>query len=88
LSQEIEPLASNDLSFSATYLEKLLEMTDFLIILWSISQQVAVILITYTVIGNLIVVYLSQELIKINQEELESKGDYNYCLTHSNIYFL
>ncbi|BAY50312.1 ABC transporter-related protein (plasmid) [Scytonema sp. HK-05] len=82
LSQEIEPLASNALSFSATYLEKLLEMTAFLIILWSISQQVAVILIIYTVIGNLIAVYLSQELIKINQEELESKADYNYCLTH------
>ncbi|MCC5614101.1 ATP-binding cassette domain-containing protein [Nostoc sp. CHAB 5836] len=82
LSQEIEPLARNALSFSATYLEKVLEMIAFLIILWSISQQVAVILIAYTIIGNLIAVYLSQELIKINQEELESKADYSYCLTH------
>ena len=82
LSQEIEPLASNALSFSATYLEKVLEMIAFLIILWSISQQVAIILIAYTVVGNLIAIYLSQELIKINQEELESKADYNYCLTH------
>ncbi|MBW4596839.1 MAG: ATP-binding cassette domain-containing protein [Brasilonema angustatum HA4187-MV1] len=82
LSQEIEPLASNALSFSATFLEKVLEMTAFLIVLWSISQQVAVILITYTIIGNLIAIYLNKELIKINQSELESKADYNYCLTH------
>ncbi|MBP5972482.1 ABC transporter ATP-binding protein/permease [Brasilonema sp. CT11] len=82
LSQEIEPLASNVLSFSATFLEKVLEMTAFLIVLWSISQQVAVILITYTIIGNIIAIYLNQELIKINQYELESKADYNYCLTH------
>ncbi|MEH2055333.1 MAG: ATP-binding cassette domain-containing protein [Nostoc sp.] len=82
LSQEIEPIASNALSFSATFLEKVLEMTAFLIILWSISQQVALILVAYTVIGNLIAVYLTQELNKINQEELESKADYSYCLTH------
>ncbi|WP_407896106.1 ABC transporter ATP-binding protein/permease, partial [Scytonema sp. NUACC26] len=82
LSQEIEPIASNALSFSATFLEKVLQMIAFLIILWSISQQVAVILVCYTVIGNLIAVYLNQELNKINQEELDAKGDYTYCLTH------
>ncbi|MBW4428105.1 MAG: ATP-binding cassette domain-containing protein [Nostoc desertorum CM1-VF14] len=82
LSQEIEPIASNALSFSATFLEKVLEMTAFLIILWSISPQVAGILVTYTIIGNLIAIYLTQELNKINQDELESKADYTYCLTH------
>lgn len=32
--------------------------------------------------GNLIAVYLNQELNSINQAEIESKADYNYCLTH------
>ncbi len=82
LSQEIEPIASNALSFSATFLEKVLEMTTFLIVVWSISQQVAVAMLIYTIAGNLIAIYLNQELIKINQAELESKADYNYCLTH------
>ncbi|MDF5733605.1 MAG: ATP-binding cassette domain-containing protein [Rhizonema sp. PD38] len=82
LSQEIEPIASNALSFSATLLEKILEMTAFLLVLWTISQSVALILVTYTVIGNLIAVYLTQELNKINREELEVKADYTYCLTH------
>ncbi|MEH1936757.1 MAG: ATP-binding cassette domain-containing protein [Nostoc sp.] len=82
ISQEIEPITSNALSFSATFLEKVLEMTTFLVILWSISQLIAIVLIIYTIIGNLIAIYLGQELNKINQEELELKAEYNYCLTH------
>ncbi|MDZ8034048.1 MAG: ATP-binding cassette domain-containing protein [Nostoc sp. DedQUE08] len=82
LSQEIEPIARTALNFSATLFEKILEMTTFLIILWSISQFAVAFLLTYTIIGNLIAVYLSQELDKITQEELESKADYTYSLTH------
>ncbi|MBN3911070.1 MAG: ABC transporter ATP-binding protein/permease [Nostoc sp. NMS1] len=82
LSQEIEPITSSALSFSATLLEKALEMVTFLIVVWSISQQIALALLIYTIIGNFIAVYLNQELIKINQAELESKADYSYCLTH------
>ena len=82
LSQEIEPITSSALSFSATLLEKALEMVTFLIVVWSISQQIALALLIYTIIGNFIAVYLNQELIKINQAEIESKADYSYCLTH------
>ncbi len=82
LSQEIEPITSSALSFSVTLLEKALEMVTFLIVVWSISQQIAIALLIYTIIGNLIAVYLNKELIKINQAELESKADYSYCLTH------
>ena len=57
-------------------------MSAFLLVLWSISQSVALILVSYTIIGNLIAVYLTQELNKINREELEAKAEYTYCLTH------
>ncbi|MCW5313960.1 ATP-binding cassette domain-containing protein [Nostoc sp. KVJ3] len=82
LAQEIEPIARTALNFSAILLEKVLELTTFLIILWSISRMAVAILIAYTFIGNLIAIYLSQELNKINEEELEAKADYNYCLSH------
>ncbi|MEH2076349.1 MAG: ATP-binding cassette domain-containing protein [Nostoc sp.] len=82
LSQEIEPITRSALNFSATLLEKTLEMITFLVILWSISQFVAVALVAYTIIGNIIAVYLTQELNKINQEELEFKADYAYAITH------
>ncbi|QLE48460.1 ABC transporter ATP-binding protein/permease [Nostoc sp. C057] len=82
ISQEIEPITSNALSFSATFLEKVLEMTTFLVILWSISQFIAIVLVVYTIVGNLIAIYLGQQLNKINQEELELKAEYSYSLTH------
>ena len=82
LAQEIEPITTNAISFSATFLEKSLEMMTFLAVVWSISQQIAIPLLFYTIIGNFIAAYLNQELSKINQEQLESKADYNYALTH------
>lgn len=82
LAQEIEPIATNAISFSATFLEKSLEMLTFLAVVWSISRQIAIPLLFYTIIGNFIAAYLNQELSKINQEQLESKADYNYALTH------
>ena len=82
LAQEIEPIATNAISFSATFLEKSLEMLTFLAVVWSISRQIAIPLLFYTIIGNFIAAYLNQELSRINQEQLESKADYNYALTH------
>ncbi|MFB2892407.1 ABC transporter ATP-binding protein/permease [Aerosakkonemataceae cyanobacterium BLCC-F50] len=82
IAQEIEPITRYFLSFSATLLEKGLEMVTFLIILWSISPTITIILVIYTVAGNFIAIYLNQEMNKITQEELKFRADYNYCLTH------
>ncbi|MGA9379051.1 MAG: ATP-binding cassette domain-containing protein [Phormidium sp.] len=82
IAQEIEPIIKDFLSFSATFIEKVLEMVTFLIVIWSISPTITIILFIYTVAGNLIALYLNQEMNKINQEELKFRADYNYCLTH------
>ncbi|MEH2001251.1 MAG: ATP-binding cassette domain-containing protein [Nostoc sp.] len=82
LSQEIEPITSIGLRFSSSLLEKSLEMVSSLIILWIVSSQIAIYLIIYTIIGNLIAVYLNQAINKVNQEEIAFKADFAYCLTH------
>lgn len=82
LAQEIEPITTNAINFLATTLEKGLEMITFLAILWSISSSVAMILVVWTVVGNVIAIYITQSLNEINQEELELKANYNYALTH------
>lgn len=82
LSQEIEPIARTTLSFFATSFQRILEMIAFSVILWQISMSVGIILIIYTVIGNLIALYLSQELNKITEEELELEANYSYAVTH------
>ncbi|XWK89432.1 MAG: ATP-binding cassette domain-containing protein [Phormidium sp.] len=82
ISQEIEPITNNALNFSATFLEKVLEMVTFLVIIWIISYQIAVVMLVYTVAGNLIAAYLNQNLVRISQEEIVAKADYSYALTH------
>jgi putative ATP-binding cassette transporter/heme-transporting ATPase len=82
LSQEIEPITSIGLRFSSSLLEKSLEMGSSLIILWTVSSQIAIYLVIYTIVGNLIAVYLNQGINKVNQEELAFKADFAYCLTH------
>lgn len=82
LSQEIEPITSNALRFSTTLLEKVLEMGSALLILCTVSPEIALYLIIYTIIGNVIVVYLNQTINKVNQEEIAFKADFAYCLTH------
>jgi vitamin B12/bleomycin/antimicrobial peptide transport system ATP-binding/permease protein len=82
ISQEIEPITSNALRLSVTFVEKLLEIITFTIVLWTISYEIAIYLLIYMIVGNIIAFYLSQQLNKINKEELEFKADLNYCLTH------
>jgi len=82
LSKEIEPITTMTLRFLITLVEKGLQMITFSIILWTISQQIAVYLVIYTIAGNLVAIYLTQELNKINQSELNDKADYSYALTH------
>ncbi|MEH2343731.1 MAG: ATP-binding cassette domain-containing protein [Nostoc sp.] len=82
LSQEIEPITSIGLRFSSSLLEKSLEMVSGLIIIWIVSPEIAIYLVIYTSIGNLIAVYLNQGINKVNQEELAFKADFAYCLTH------
>ncbi|NET73185.1 MAG: ABC transporter ATP-binding protein/permease [Sphaerospermopsis sp. SIO1G2] len=82
IAQELEPITINALRFSTTFLEKVLEMLTFLIVLWSISVQITIYLVVYTVIGNIIAIYLTQKLNEINKKDLEFKADFNYCLTH------
>jgi putative ATP-binding cassette transporter/heme-transporting ATPase len=82
IAQEIEPITINALRFSTTFIEKFMDMIAAVIILWTISSQVAIYLIIYTILGNILAIFLSQELAKINREELSFKADFNYCLTH------
>ncbi|BAZ82704.1 ATP-binding cassette domain-containing protein [Sphaerospermopsis kisseleviana CS-549] len=82
IAQEIEPITINALRFSTTFIEKFMDMIAAVIILWTISSQVAIYLIVYTIVGNILAIFLSQELAKINREELAFKADFNYCLTH------
>ncbi len=80
LAEEIEPMTRDGILFLTTLLEKVLQMATFIIILWTISQQIAIYLIIYTIVSKLVGIYLNQKLEQIKQEEKDLKTDYKYAL--------
>ncbi|MBD2438927.1 ABC transporter ATP-binding protein/permease [Nostoc sp. FACHB-110] len=82
IAQEIEPIATSAVRFSGAFIEKFLEIGSSLLILWTISSEIAIYLVIYTIVGNLIAVFLNQQIAKVNQEEIQFKADFSYCMTH------
>nr|AXN93628.1 ORF1 [Symplocastrum muelleri NIVA-CYA 644] len=82
ISQEIEPIPRIAMDILFIGLEKIIEMSIFIGILWSISKFLAVVMIVYAIAGNIIVGFLGKELTQINSDQLERKADYSYCLAH------
>jgi putative ATP-binding cassette transporter len=82
ISQEIEPIPKIAMDIFFISFERIIEMAIFIGILWSISKVLAVVMIAYAIAGNLIVGSLGREMIQINSDQLERKGDYTYSLAH------
>ncbi|CAD5912200.1 ABC transporter ATP-binding protein/permease [Planktothrix agardhii] len=82
LSQEIQPIARTTMDFLTTCVEKVMEMLVFIVILWSISKTISIVLLVYTIIGNIIATYITQQLNKVNKQQLEIEGTYKYAITH------
>jgi putative ATP-binding cassette transporter len=82
LSQEIQPIARTTMDFLTTCVEKVMEMLVFIAILWSISKTISIVLLVYTIIGNIVATYITQQLNKVNKQQLEIEGTYKYAITH------
>ncbi len=82
LSQEIQPITRTTMDFLTTCVEKLMEMLVFIVILWSISRTISIVLLVYTIIGNILATYITQQLNKVNKQQLEIEGTYKYAITH------
>ncbi|MBD2339088.1 ABC transporter ATP-binding protein/permease [Calothrix sp. FACHB-156] len=82
IAQEVEQIPQIATQIFFVVLERGLEIVTFLGVIWSIYKPVAVIVVIYGILGNIIAGYLSQRLIKINTAQLESVADYSYSLTH------
>jgi len=82
IAQEIEQIPQIATQIFFVVLERGLEIVTFLGVIWSIYRPVAVIVVVYGILGNIIAGYLSQRVIKINTAQLEGVADYSYSLTH------
>jgi putative ATP-binding cassette transporter len=60
----------------------LLTFFSFIIVLWSINDRLALLLLGYAVGGTALIVFASRRLVSLNYQQLKLEADFRYGLVH------
>ncbi|MFN7229996.1 MAG: ABC transporter ATP-binding protein/permease [Synechococcaceae cyanobacterium] len=82
ISQDIASFTGTSLSVTVGILEALLTFVSFIIVLWSISSNLALWLLLYAGFGTLVIVLASRRLVALNYQQLKLEADFRYGLVH------
>jgi len=82
ISQDTDSFTGTSLSVSVEILSALLTFFSFIIVLWSISANLALWLLLYSVIGTGLIVFASRRLVALNYQQLRLEADFRYGLVH------
>jgi putative ATP-binding cassette transporter len=82
ISQDTASFTTTSLSVTVEVLSALLTFFSFIIVLWSISSQLALLLLVYSVGGTAVIVFASRKLVKLNYQQLKLEADFRYGLVH------
>jgi vitamin B12/bleomycin/antimicrobial peptide transport system ATP-binding/permease protein len=82
ISQDAASFTSTSLSVTVEILAALLTFVSFVIVLWTISVNLAVLLLVYSVGGTALIVFASRKLVVLNYQQLKLEADFRYGLVH------
>ena len=82
ITQDTASFTGTSLEVSVGIIEALLTFSSFIIILWTISVNLAGILFAYSVIGTALVVFISRRLVVLNNAQLRLEADFRYGMVH------
>ncbi|MCP9927288.1 ABC transporter ATP-binding protein/permease [Cyanobium sp. CH-040] len=82
ISQDTASFTNTSLSVTVEVLSALLTFFSFIIVLWSISDRLALLLLAYSVGGTALIVFASRKLVKLNYQQLKLEADFRYGLVH------
>ncbi|MFM7315155.1 MAG: ABC transporter ATP-binding protein/permease, partial [Cyanobium sp.] len=82
ISQDANSFTAQSLSFTVGVFEALLTFVSFIIVLWTISSQLALVLLAYSVIGTSVIVFAGRRLVSLNNRQLKLEADFRYGLVH------
>ena len=82
ITQDTASFTGTSLEVSVGIIEALLTFFSFIIILWTISTNLAGILFAYSVIGTALVVFISRRLVVLNNAQLRLEADLRYGMVH------
>ncbi len=82
ISQDTASFTGTSLSVTVEILSALLTFVSFIIVLWSINDRLALLLLAYSVGGTALVVFASRKLVVLNYQQLKLEADFRYGLVH------
>jgi putative ATP-binding cassette transporter len=82
ISQDANSFTIQSLSFTVGVFEALLTFVSFIIVLWTISSKLALVLLAYSVIGTGVIVFAGRKLVNLNNRQLRLEADFRYGLVH------
>jgi vitamin B12/bleomycin/antimicrobial peptide transport system ATP-binding/permease protein len=82
IAQDTDSFTRTSLSVTVEVLSALLTFFSFIIVLWSISDRLALLLLVYSVGGTVLIVFASRKLVKLNYQQLKLEANFRYGLVH------
>ncbi|TVS07542.1 MAG: ABC transporter ATP-binding protein/permease [Cyanobium sp. PLM2.Bin73] len=82
IAQDTDNFTRTSLSVTVEVLSALLTFFSFIIVLWSISDRLALLLLVYSVGGTAAIVFASRKLVQLNYQQLKLEANFRYGLVH------
>ncbi len=82
ISQDAASFTGTSLSVTVEIISALLTFVSFIIVLWTISDKLALVLLVYSVGGTGLIVFASRKLVNLNYQQLKLEADFRYGLVH------
>ena len=82
ISQDAASFTGTSLSVTVEIISALLTFVSFIIVLWTISDKLALVLLVYSVGGTALIVFASRKLVDLNYQQLKLEADFRYGLVH------
>ncbi len=82
ISQDINAFTAAALSYALDILDSVITLISFIGVLWSISINLVIVTVVYSVVGTMLTILFGRRLIGLNFNQLRREADFRYKLVH------
>jgi putative ATP-binding cassette transporter len=82
ISQDTDSFTQQSLGFTVGVFEALLTFFSFIIVLWTISDKLAGVLLAYSLLGTGLIVIAGRRLVYLRNQQLKLEANFRYGLVH------
>jgi len=82
ISQDTDSFTQQSLGFTVGVFEALLTFFSFIIVLWTISDRLAMVLMAYSVFGTTLIIVAGRRLVYLRNLQLKLEANFRYGLVH------